>query len=252
MLHFLELFSFAALITLLWAATLFSYFDINRQLQSASSDPSCGEYLYGGTWGANFRIISCEAIDSVLYWIILFASLCIYGAFVVGVGSLGNYTECRSWWKPLLAIIVIFSVFIYSNLESGFDKSEKEYNYLKVVSVMLASGVIYLHLLHLFSLIIPDSFLDKHPSLKSLLVLNPMEKELQMKSAMAYKLNQLTVHAYDIHDQEEEERSNVLKTCFGQGLHVFNKRAARFETVGGMLWGWKQIFSQEIFRKEGI
>jgi hypothetical protein len=127
---------------------------------------------------------------------------------------------------PVLAIICTYTI-----KTTGFDKSEKEYNYLKVLSVMLAAGVVCLHLLHLFSLIIPDSFLDKNPSLKSLLISNPMEKELQMKSAMAYKLNQLTVHAYDIHDQEEEERSNVLKTCFGQGLYVFNKRAAKFETV---------------------
>jgi MFS-type transporter involved in bile tolerance (Atg22 family) len=106
-----------------------------------------------------------KAVSSVLYWLFTFVSLCFYGVFVIGIGSLGNHTECRRWWMPVLAIISIFTIFILSNVTTRFDKSKIEYDYLKIVSVILASCVIFLHVLHLLSLIIPDSFLDTHPSL---------------------------------------------------------------------------------------
>lgn len=250
-----------------------SYFVYPTHDSSCATAATTAAQIVGGGWSDNWGIMTCETISSIFIWLTTFITLCLTGMVFIGCGSCGNTDSTKHPWAPLWAFIFVLLAmavpssqndtddsesepYLITEDESGFafnvsnanvdndndDENETGLLYLKVVASMLGIVATLLHLLHLIYLCSPEG-----SALKEKLGRHAMQDEIDLKTAQGYKLAQMVKNACRIH--EREDRSSVLRTCFGHGIYEYSKSVERdIEKAGGFLWGWKSIWSKDVFR----
>lgn len=232
------------LIVVLWASTLFSYIAFTQDSGEDGSDiASCPEFIPDGTWEDNSDTMTCEITVSIGRWLWAFFVLCIFGMVYIGCGSCGNADGNKRSWKPIFAILFLFFGVIVPNITvEGYEISGSD-RYIRLVSILLASVACFMHLLHIIYL---WSCTDgcKSP-------LNKMvnSDESALKRALAFKMDRVVTNALEIHHTEDQQ--NIVKSCFGYGLHVFSKWT-KTERVGGDIWVWKNLLNKHILAEEGV
>lgn len=126
--------------------------------------------------------------------------------------------------------------------DSDDDDDERGVRYVKVVALILLGFVALFHLLHIVFLFSPEG-----SKMKETLGEHAMQDEIDLKMAQAHKLNCIVVNACELH--RRDDKSSVLRTCFGHGIYEYSKSAEKDIVVsGGFIWGWKLIWSKNIFR----
>ena len=214
--------------------------------------------IVGGTWADNAGTVSCRTGNAILFWLGLFFELCVFGMLWVGCGSCGNQQDGIRWWKPAVGVTFLFLVVVMSHINSNYDEKEEEdgtvsvaradfspdERYIRVVSLILGCIVIFMHILHCVEICAGE---DRRR--KTILNQHAFRHEVDHKAAMHFKINKMVDNAVDIHHSSDKQ--NIVKTCFGHALHVYSKWN-KTERVGGLVWAWKQIWSGDMFREEGV
>mmetsp|Transcript_2208 Transcript_2208/g.3214 ORF Transcript_2208/g.3214 Transcript_2208/m.3214 type:complete len:701 (+) Transcript_2208:187-2289(+) len=237
---------------MLWAIVIIvvSVFLIPRVNQNIADSqythcPESGEYEWGarnGGWSVNtgfFVSLLCVASETTLEWLYRYVTFFSVGMTYVGLASIGNTETAK---HPLYPSIGFFftAVLLFIIL------NEEDTAFTKTLVATPVCACITVHLLHIVYLC-----LSEDSDLKHRLGKHAMKSEMDLKSAQSYKLNNMAANACELHRRENTQEA--LGTCFSKGVYAFSKSAETdVETSGGFLWGWKLIWSRDVFKKEGI
>ena len=102
---------------------------------------------------------------------------------------------------------------------------------------------------------LPESFLDKHPTLKRVLASGSLYMEGNMKKAANFKINRMIMNAFNIHDtaaQESDSLGSGKESMYGKALLSYSKISDATEEVGGHRWTWNGLRTGRLFEEEGI
>ena len=179
--------------------------------------------------------------DSVLSFLSLF------GLFFIGVGSMGNSYESRRWCPTIIGFTVVF---LMVTIPRFSRKEVRGKGYLNNASIVLGLIVCVFHISNLTVFVLKPQAIERRPLLKRLLRSSLLANERQLKHAGAHKINLMTRNALKM--LGENERSGVLATHFGRGLHNFAVGGETFEKCGGFKYTWTRIFDNTIVRDFGI
>ena len=167
----------------------------------------------------------------------------LYGLFFIGFASIGNDTECRSPFIPLIGFFFsIIAVWTPTFVDSTY--------FLPTVSRGLGCIAAILHLLHIAALVLPQSWLAWNHRLERFVKTRGIMGDVHVKRAAAHKLSVMTRNAIEIAEYKDQDA--VLDTHFGQGLHGYARLEQRTERIGGFTWTWKRIFAETLFDEDGI
>eukprot|EP00977_Amphora_coffeiformis_P018301 scaffold6378_cov176-Amphora_coffeaeformis.AAC.12 len=199
----------------------------------------------GGNWAENWDTMGCETTNAVVFWLYIFVSLCLFGMVWIGCGTCGNAQHNVPCWKPscggLFLMCVVILPFIGDNYEKDFTPDQQ---YVRVVALIFACTVIFMHILHCVEICAADDKPRKEKLRK-----HAYQSEVDLKSSIQYKVNRMVENAVEIHHSSDTQ--NIVKTCFGRALHVYSKWN-KTKKVGGLVWAWKNIYNGTFFTQEGI
>ena len=85
-------------------------------------------YSYSGTWKQNSRFIGCSMGVSVAKWLVFFVTMAFYGVLTVTLGSLGNSTEIKRPWCPMMGLFFV----LVTTFSPHFDSETLEVETVKV------------------------------------------------------------------------------------------------------------------------
>lgn len=128
--------------------------------------------------------------------------------------------------------------------DNDIDNHTANEQYVRVVALIFACTVIFMHILHCVEICAED---DKPR--KGKLRAHAYHGEVDLKSSIQYKMNRMVENAIEIHHSSDAQK--IVKTCFGHALHVYSKWN-KTEKVGGLVWAWKNIFNGTLFNQEGM
>ena len=169
---------------------------------------------------------------------------------VLGFTSIGN-TMNSSFLAPLVGatlsayfLVIILTSFIGLQLQDKLI-------FLEIVMIFFATVAIICHLQHFVKIVIPKSYLEKHPSLAFALRQGGISNEMMVKQSASLKINNMVINALKV-SKAAEGADNVMDTYFGQNLMAFSKVATETKLFGGYGWVVRNIWNGDLFRKEGI
>jgi hypothetical protein len=147
--------------------------------------------------------MSCETVNSIIFWLVNFIALCIFGVCWVGCGSLGNADGNTRAYKPLLAVFFLLLLVVIPYRSDGLQlDADASVNYLRAVALILTIMVICLHLMHATYLLLPDT-----SALKARLNVHANQDEVNLKSAQSFKVDRLVRNAMDVHRKPREKNN---------------------------------------------
>ena len=115
---------------------------------------------------------------------------------------------------------------------------------------MLGFAAVAVKVFDFVALCIPRLVLQEHPLLAQIFTPRTFVAESALKRAASHKMNKLVANALEI--QKVNEKESFVDTHYGQALLAYAKLGEKYERIGGFKWAWQQIFSGDLFRKEGI
>ncbi|CAB9514932.1 expressed unknown protein [Seminavis robusta] len=217
-------------------------------------------YAWNSPWEENTDVIACEALGSIINWLVFFLGLSAFGVIGVTIGSIGNDVVSKEGWKPLVGIAAILlfvtvPYFVRRSITSS-EEDRQENTVLYFASLVFALITCFFHLSHALALIYSTDlseefrkrapYVASHPILKS-----TVSEEQGVKKATAIKLTQMLENAMTI--QKSKDLTAVPKSHHGQALKQYETEGKRFRTAGGFWWAWREIFgSNQTFARDGI
>jgi hypothetical protein len=132
-------------------------------------------------------------------------------------------------------------------------------NDLKENQILYATSLVFglitcaFHLSQAYALTYDTNFMDelrrlcpsRHPVLKS-----TISEEMAVKQAMARKLSHMIKHALDIN--KTKDLDSLLNKHYGQSLKHYESAGKKTQTAGGFFWCWRQLFGNQLFKRDGI
>ena len=239
----------SALAVSLWGCVLFGLFASAIELQSDNMASSCEEIERGQEWIDNLHAFRCQLIASISGWVRTFLYFSATGIISIGLGSLGNYFGHSRKYLPVIgALYVLAFGFLSTRDYREKVNSRSYYQYMAVMSKLLACLTAYFHFCNYVTIVYPDLEFFKS-AWGHRLGFAPLRREMHVKAAGAHKANQLVSNAMVL---MMGSSSSVFKTYFGHGLSVFTVNGLSKVREGGFFWLWSRIYDSSIFEKEGI
>jgi hypothetical protein len=244
------------LMVFLYATVLLTFFTFVRRFSQEIINCDDYDYQYDeeNPWTTNVKAISCDIGSSILRWFLFFVLLCIFGVVVVGLASTGNDIYCRRWfWPAAGCTTVIICIFVPLAYRWGYSKEEltAAAMFIQYASFIVGAICCAFHMLHIWQLVVPDTWTRNMPHLSNFLNPSSLLAEYNMKQACSYKLNKLTENALSIM-RHDADRDAVVKTNFSRGLYAFLNYGITYEPAGGFCWTIKNFFSKVLYKTEGV
>jgi len=212
----------------------------------------------------------CRVVNSIISWLVIFAELTILGSVFVILSSAGNSIYLQHTWSSLAGVLVgIASITFATILSYVYDvkfllidtrKGEDETNKLAYVMTLFLGCVLLVYQLQgLLYVVLPRSFFNRTPLLKSFFLTSGMAKaERSTKQAAAFKINRMVENAIAHHDMIDARTStrSKLKSSSRRGgsgnamLH-FQETQNLTEPVGGIMYTFRKIYDGTLFTQEG-
>lgn len=239
------------LVVLLWVTMVVSYFAFFYD-ETDNFYEECPDWE-GENGGNRGEAFSCRVLLSIVRWFVIFVTAGLYGLGLIGIGSLGNAIERQGRCAlilPWVGIAFILIVTITNHADERSATAGAEEYLLYDASLALGFAAVAYKLFDFVGLCIPRLVLQSRPFLAWLFTPRTFIAEKALKEAASYKMNKLVANALQI--QNVNERESVVDTHYGQALLAFAKLGEKYERIGGFKWAWQQIFSGDLFRKEGV
>jgi len=238
------------LVVILWVLMVVSYmaYFLDDTDNFAAECPD-----WEGENGDRGVAFACQVAVSVVRWIVIFLSAGLYGLGLIGLGSLGNAIERQGRCAlilPWIGIAFILIMTITNYVDEKRDDADVEDYLLYDVTFVLGFAAVAVKVFDFVALCIPRLVLQARPLLAKIFTPTTFVSEMHLKRAASVKMNQLVANAISI--QTVNEKESVVDTHYGQALLAFAKLGEQYERVGGYKWTWQQIFSGDLFRKEGV
>ena len=238
------------LVVILWVLMVVSYmaYFLDDTNNFAAECPD-----WEGENGDRGDAFACQVVVSVVRWIIIFLSAGLYGLGLIGLGSLGNAIERQGRCAlilPWIGIAFILIITITNYFDEKRDDADAEDYLLYDVTFVLGFAAVAVKVFDFVALCIPRLVLQARPLLAQIFTPRTFVAECSLKRAASVKMNQLVSNALSI--QKVNEKESVVDTHYGQALLAFAKLGEQYEHIGGFKWTWQQIFSGDLFRKEGV
>jgi hypothetical protein len=125
------------------------------------------------------------------------------------------------------------------------------------VSLILGVCLISLQLLQLARLLFPS--LPNFKRVDAFLTAGTIKYESRMKQACSHKVNIMIRNALDLHkitiDQQSvhgSSRQSSRGANYGQILLNYQRQQEKREKCGGIMWGWKRLWTGKLSLEDGI
>jgi hypothetical protein len=212
-----------------------------------------------------------------------------YGVVFVSLGSLGNSTQIKRPWWPLVGLIFVLMITFIPLMDSQrsaetdgdddeagsfgagnetyggnqtttssvpsksfLDMSREESSgfMLRIITAVMGTTTAVFHLAHVLVLIVPHSWLERIPKAGRWVTTGTVYAEKKMKRAAACKLANMTQNALNVVKAKHE--NHVIDTHYGQALKNYEKYGKVYVEAGGFQWAWKLILARKSFSDQGI
>ena len=239
------------LVVILWVGLVVSYFayyydDTNNLYEDCQK-----EDIENGPGSPEAFL--CRVIASIVRWFAIFFSAGFYGLGFVGLGSLGNAIERQGRAAYILPWVGIFFILVFtatSWIDERQPDADAEDHLLYEVTLLLGYMAVAVKIYDFIALCIPPRVLQQKERLAHFFTPLTFKAESSLKQSAAFKMNKLVGNALDL--QKVNEKESVIDTHYGQALLAYAKLGEKSEHIGGFKWVWDQIWTGDLFRKEGV
>ena len=233
----------------LWGCVLFGLFASAIELQADNVISTCEDIRRGQAWTDNLQAFRCQLQASITGWVSTFLYFSAAGIISIGLGSLGNYFGHSQKKLPVIGALYVLAFGFFSTRDyREIVNSRSYYQYMAVMSKLLACLTAYFHFCNYMTIVYPNlEFFQSAWGHR--LGFAPLRREMHVKAAGAHKANQLVSNAMVL---MMGNSSSVFRTYFGHGLSAFTVNGLSKVREGGFFWLWRRIYDSSIFEKEGI
>jgi hypothetical protein len=220
---------------------------------------------------AKISAFGCQIVNAILGWLSIMAQLIILGGTFFMVSSFGNTIFLSrglfSVLKVVVSMAMIFFCCIWFYYDEGIDTwlfttstDNQSAIFIFFYGMAYVIGVILLILqAHtLVRLLIPPCFVEGKERLQRWLLPGAVPKETRTKRAAAFKTNRMVENALSLHLSKSElsNHKNLRSSTYMSGnahaMTTFLSKSHERQTVGGLLWGWRQFLTSRICYEEGV
>lgn len=150
--------------------------------------------------------------------------------------------------RPLAAALISGILTVAPFVVFG-DPSNKQEYFMQFSALVLGGCVVVFNFWRAVELTFPAQSLK---SIETALTPTGTAAEARNKRSTKHKVDKLVQHAVELSKSKgKEEEIKHSRSTFAL-IQFFSKKGDRTEQVGGFLWTWRQIRSQELFSVEGI